>query len=155
MSQYYQLSRDLSLGTQIMAGSRRYGGNDIWKSARENLLIWKSAVWSERGIYRDKRHCHRSYLPFTEIAKNCFQIFIIVTMVKTVTVMLNLQPRFPKKQPLYFFNILLLITYNIRFDTLVYNVCKPTHFKLPPLKRLFSLKNSGLMPYILRWPEVK
>lgn len=98
MSQYYQLSHDLSLGTQIMAGSRRYGGNDIWKSARENVLIWKSAVWAERGIYRDKRHCHGSYLPFTEIAKNCFQIFIIVTIVKTVTIMLDLQPCFPKKQ---------------------------------------------------------
>lgn len=97
ISQYYQLSRDLSLGTQIMAGSRRYGGNDIWKSARENLLIWKSAVWAERGIYRDKRHCHRSYLPFTEITKNCFQIFIIVTMVKTVTIMFDFQPRFTKK----------------------------------------------------------
>lgn len=63
----------MTLGTQIMAGSRRYGGNDTWKSARENLLIWKSAVWAERRICRDKRNCHRSYLPFAEIVKYCFQ----------------------------------------------------------------------------------
>lgn len=139
MSQYYQLLRDLSLGKQIMAGSRRYGGNDIWKSARENLLIWKSAVWAERGIYRDKRHCHRSYLPFTEIVRYCFQIFIIVTMIKTVTKMLDLQPCFSKKQHLYFFKYFI----NIMFSNLVYNVYKPTHFKLPSLNRLFTLNNSG------------